>query len=123
MYVGIYWNNHHHLLHALTHVNGAVLWANLHPATPTVIALFTALTLVAVVRRERGRVLAFATAAAAVALATGLNPYGYRVIAQGLSLSREASRYVFEWRHADPTDPWQVVFVIAAVPWISTVAL
>jgi uncharacterized membrane protein len=31
VYVGIYWNNHHHLLHALEHgVNGAILWANLH---------------------------------------------------------------------------------------------
>jgi len=30
IYVGIYWNNHHHLCHATTHVNGAVLWANLH---------------------------------------------------------------------------------------------
>ncbi len=30
MYVGIYWNNHHHLLHAAQHINGAVLWANLH---------------------------------------------------------------------------------------------
>ena len=28
--VGIYWNNHHHLLQAVTHVTGAVLWANLH---------------------------------------------------------------------------------------------
>jgi uncharacterized membrane protein len=28
--VGIYWNNHHHLLHAVQRVNGAVLWANLH---------------------------------------------------------------------------------------------
>jgi uncharacterized membrane protein len=28
--VGIYWNNHHHLLHAATKVDGAVLWANLH---------------------------------------------------------------------------------------------
>jgi uncharacterized membrane protein len=28
-YVGIYWNNHHHLLHAAQHVNGKVLWANL----------------------------------------------------------------------------------------------
>jgi uncharacterized membrane protein len=28
--VGIYWNNHHHLLHATTHVAGRVLWANLH---------------------------------------------------------------------------------------------
>ena len=30
LYLGIYWNNHHHLLHAAKHVNGAVLWANLH---------------------------------------------------------------------------------------------
>ena len=30
IYVGIYWNNHHHMLHAAQHVNGAVLWANLH---------------------------------------------------------------------------------------------
>ncbi|MHB8419899.1 MAG: TMEM175 family protein [Myxococcales bacterium] len=29
-YVGIYWNNHHHLLHAARRVNGKVLWANLH---------------------------------------------------------------------------------------------
>jgi uncharacterized membrane protein len=30
VYVGIYWNNHHHLFQAVKHVNGAVLWANLH---------------------------------------------------------------------------------------------
>jgi uncharacterized membrane protein len=30
VYVGIYWNNHHHLMHAAQRVNGAVLWANLH---------------------------------------------------------------------------------------------
>jgi uncharacterized membrane protein len=30
VYVGIYWNNHHHLLHATQQVNGATLWANLH---------------------------------------------------------------------------------------------
>ncbi len=29
-FLGIYWNNHHHLLHAVRHVNGRVLWANLH---------------------------------------------------------------------------------------------
>jgi len=28
--VGIYWNNHHHMLHAARHVGGRVLWANLH---------------------------------------------------------------------------------------------
>jgi uncharacterized membrane protein len=30
IYLGIYWNNHHHLLQAARHVNGAVLWANMH---------------------------------------------------------------------------------------------
>ena len=30
VYVGIYWNNHHHMLHACAAVTGAILWANLH---------------------------------------------------------------------------------------------
>lgn len=30
VYVGIYWNNHHHMFHAVKSINGAVLWANLH---------------------------------------------------------------------------------------------
>jgi len=29
-YIGIYWNNHHHMLHATKTVNGPILWANLH---------------------------------------------------------------------------------------------
>ena len=30
IYIGIYWNNHHHMLHAVHKVSGGVLWANLH---------------------------------------------------------------------------------------------
>jgi uncharacterized membrane protein len=30
VYIGIYWNNHHHMLHVTERVNGAILWANLH---------------------------------------------------------------------------------------------
>jgi len=30
VFLGIYWTNHHHLIHAAQHVNGSVLWANLH---------------------------------------------------------------------------------------------
>src|SRR5207253_3165590 len=30
VFLGIYWSNHHHLLQAVRHVNGPVLWANLH---------------------------------------------------------------------------------------------
>jgi len=30
IYLGIYWNNHHHMMHTVKRVNGAILWANLH---------------------------------------------------------------------------------------------
>jgi uncharacterized membrane protein len=30
VYVGIYWNNHHHMFQAVTRVSGGILWANLH---------------------------------------------------------------------------------------------
>jgi uncharacterized membrane protein len=30
IYVAIYWNNHHHMLHLVTRVNGGILWANMH---------------------------------------------------------------------------------------------
>jgi uncharacterized membrane protein len=30
IFVGIYWNNHHHMLHVAEHVTGGILWANLH---------------------------------------------------------------------------------------------
>ena len=30
IYIGIYWSNHHHLLHTVKYVNGKILWANLH---------------------------------------------------------------------------------------------
>src|SRR5690349_24981760 len=30
IYLGIYWNNHHHMLHATQRISGGVLWANMH---------------------------------------------------------------------------------------------
>ena len=30
LYIGIYWNNHHHLMHTVKHVSAGILWANLH---------------------------------------------------------------------------------------------
>lgn len=30
IYIGIYWNNHHHMMHTVKRVNGSILWANLH---------------------------------------------------------------------------------------------
>jgi TMEM175 potassium channel family protein len=30
VYLAIYWNNHHHMLHATDHINGGIMWANMH---------------------------------------------------------------------------------------------
>lgn len=30
IYIGIYWNNHHHMLHFVQHINGKILWLNNH---------------------------------------------------------------------------------------------
>jgi len=30
VYLGIYWNNHHHMFHATDHIDGRIMWANLH---------------------------------------------------------------------------------------------
>jgi uncharacterized membrane protein len=30
IHIGIYWNNHHHMLHSVKHISGGALWANLH---------------------------------------------------------------------------------------------
>ena len=30
VFIGIYWNNHHHMLHMVTRINGKILWANMH---------------------------------------------------------------------------------------------
>lgn len=30
IYIGIYWNNHHHMMHTVKNINGGILWANLH---------------------------------------------------------------------------------------------
>ncbi|HVX27346.1 MAG TPA: TMEM175 family protein [Parafilimonas sp.] len=30
VYIGIYWNNHHHLLHVVKHISGGIMWANLN---------------------------------------------------------------------------------------------
>ncbi len=30
VYLGIYWNNHHHMLYVTEHINGKILWANMH---------------------------------------------------------------------------------------------
>jgi uncharacterized membrane protein len=30
IYIGIYWNNHHHMLHTCKSISGSILWANLH---------------------------------------------------------------------------------------------
>lgn len=93
----------------------AIAWANLHPATPTLVVLCVVLAGASLPLRSRRTTAALAGAALGVAVGTVVNPYGLRVVTQGLSIAREASRYVFEWRHADLTDVWQLGFILVAL--------
>jgi len=44
VYLGIYWNNHHHMLHMTSRINGKILWANLHLLFWLSLVPFTRLT-------------------------------------------------------------------------------
>lgn len=62
VYVGIYWNNHHHLFHLVGHINGKIMWANLN--------LLFWLTMIPITTTWAGRsgLLAFPTALYALVL-------------------------------------------------------
>jgi uncharacterized membrane protein len=68
VFIGIYWNNHHHLLQAARHVDGLILWANLHllfwlSLTPFVTAWMGATNFGAVPVAAYGAVLVLAACA------------------------------------------------------------
>jgi uncharacterized membrane protein len=64
VHLGIYWSNHHHLLQTVRHVNGPILWANLH--------LLFWLTLVPVVTAWMGDAVAIPVALVEPGLACAL---------------------------------------------------
>ncbi|HET9991366.1 MAG TPA: TMEM175 family protein, partial [Kofleriaceae bacterium] len=58
VYVGIYWNNHHHLLHTVKKVDGWIMWANMHllfwlSLVPIAIAIYVGIAIVWLVPDRR----------------------------------------------------------------------
>jgi uncharacterized membrane protein len=76
VFVGIYWNNHHHLLQASKHVSGRVLWANLH--------LLFWLSLVPFVTAWAGQTRFAAWPVALYGLVMLLAGFAYRLLVQAL---------------------------------------
>ena len=129
VYVGIYWNNHHHMLQVTQHVTGAVLWANLH--------LLFWLSLVPFVtgwlgENERaqapvalyGFVLLMSGAAYTILQATILRvPDGNHILAQAIGRDRKGKASVVFYAVAIAASfyqPWIscAIYVSVALMWL-----
>ena len=73
IYVGIYWNNHHHMFHVVKAVNGSILWANLH--------LLFWLSLVPFVTRWMGEHFLASLPVAAYGVVLFMNGVAYGILA------------------------------------------
>ena len=124
VFLGIYWNNHHHMLHAVQRVNGRVLWANLHllfwlslvpfatawlgeqRAAPVPVALYGAVMLLA----------ALAYTHLSLAL-LALHPPD-SALAQALGRDRKGKVSLAAWAASIPltfVSPWLAVAIFVAV--------
>ena len=109
IYIGIYWNNHHHMLHVVHQVTGGVLWANLHGSFAIGVALLGCCwvgrllevawherSVAAVFADREGRRLLLWTELAAAAVL--LNPYAIDAWLEAIRFSSNANlRDVLEW--------------------------
>jgi uncharacterized membrane protein len=129
VFLGIYWNNHHHLLHATERINGAVLWANLHllfwlslvpfatnwagdnPTAPLPTALYGAVLLLAALayRTLQQTIIAAQGAGSRLARAIGNDRKGL------LSLLGYASAIPLAYVHSAIAD---ALYVIIALVWL-----
>jgi uncharacterized membrane protein len=129
VYVGIYWNNHHHLLHATHRVSGSMLWANLHllfwlslfpfvtgwmgenhfASLPT--ALYSAILLMAA--------LAFTILQRSIIASEGHDSHLARAIGRDIKGKLSALIYAASIPCAFVT-PWlaQVSFIVVALMWL-----
>jgi uncharacterized membrane protein len=76
VFIGIYWNNHHHLLHLATRITGRILWANLH--------LLFWLSLIPVVTGWVGENLGAPVPTAAYGIVLLLSGAGFLVLARSI---------------------------------------
>jgi uncharacterized membrane protein len=129
VFLAIYWNNHHHMLHAASRVSGSVLWANMHllfwlslvpfmtgwmgrnPRAPVPVALYGAVLLAAAIAYTvlQACLIRANGPGSALAEATGVDTKGKLSVA--LYASAIALAFVSAWIS-------QAIYVLVALVWI-----
>jgi len=108
VFIGIYWNNHHHLLQATKQVNGAVLWANLH--------LLFWLSMVPFVTGWMGE-NNFATIPVAIyGCVLWLSGLSFYILVQTLLASHDSDSVIASVFSKDPKGMWSLLIYTAAIP-------
>jgi uncharacterized membrane protein len=128
IFLGIYWSNHHHLLHAAQHVNGRVLWANLH--------LLFWLSLIPFVTAWMGEnhfttwpvalygcVLLLAAIAYSILVRALLASHGNQLLASALGSDLKGKISIVGYLVAIPVAfvrPWAacLIYVVIAITWL-----
>jgi uncharacterized membrane protein len=129
VYVGIYWNNHHHMLQAAHHVNGKVLWANLHllfwlSLLPFVTGWMGENHFAALPSAMYGGVLLMAGVAYWILARTLIAAEGREsLLAQAVGKDRKGTLSVLAYALAIPlafANPWfsQLLFAAVALVWL-----
>ena len=117
VYLGIYWNNHHHMLHATTRVSGAAMWANLH--------LLFWLSLVPFVTGWMGENHFAPLPTAAYGVALLMAAIAYTILQTTLTWQRDHNAALARAIKRDGKGKLSVVLYLAAIPlafvstWIS----
>jgi uncharacterized membrane protein len=108
VFLGIYWNNHHHLLQAVRHVDGRVLWANLH--------LLFWLSLVPFVTSWMGNTQFAALPVALYGVALLLSAVAYFILARALIILHGSDSVLATALGADTKGKISMAIYLAAIP-------
>lgn len=117
IYIGIYWNNHHHLFQVVEKVNGGILWANLH--------LLFWLSLVPFVTNWMGENGSFALPTAFYGVVLLMAAFAYFILVRALLSNHDKNSMLATAIGDDFKGNISLVFYIAAIPlafvneWIS----
>ncbi|MCB0656701.1 MAG: DUF1211 domain-containing protein [Saprospiraceae bacterium] len=129
VYLGIYWSNHHHLIHLISRVDGALLWANLHllfwlSLVPFVTGWMGENDFAAAPVALYGFILLMAAVAWTILLKAALKREGKQSrLAQAIGNNRKGNISMILYLLGVPAafvSPWLagVFFVIVAIMWI-----
>jgi uncharacterized membrane protein len=119
IFLGIYWNNHHHLLHAAERINGKILWANLH--------LLFWLSLVPFVTAWMGENHFASLPTAVYGIDLFLSAVAYKILQNAIVAEQGPASRIASALGSDFKGLASLVFYLAAIPlafvnqWISDV--